>query len=209
MSEWFLSNRKVQSFVRLVTALSFAFFTAYQIYTAMQTASNRTGRLIGVCLYLTITLAAFFSFSYSPRLQNARSIMMLVSLSLLFMIRLINLPALLRNPVFANLPSFLNFAAYVLPQIGTVVITVMWVRRRRPFVTVKAIAPLIPVVIAIYALCFAAECVLMICYRMNVDGSLKLALLSRLMYFAGFSGTTFIFFFNDPAKPFEPEVIVV
>ena len=111
MAKWFLSNGKVQAFVRLATALAFAFFTAYQIYIAMQTASGRTGRLIGVCLYLAITLAAFFSFSYSPRLQNIRSIMMLVSLSLLFMVRLVNLPALLRIPVFANLPSFLLRAA--------------------------------------------------------------------------------------------------
>jgi hypothetical protein len=61
------------------------------------------------------------------------------------------------------------------------------------------------VAIAIYAICFAAECVMMIRYRMNVDGSLKLALLSRLAYFVGFSGTAFIFFFSDPMKPFEPD----
>ena len=205
MAERFLSNMKVQFFVRLTTALSFALFTAYQIYMAIQAESNRTGRLIGVCMYLTITIASFFAFSCSPRLQNIRSILMLVSLLLLFIVRLINIPALLQNLNFADTPSALNFIAYVLPQIGTLVLTVMWLKRRRVDITYRDIAPLIPVTIAIYALCFAAECVMMMHYRMNVDGSLKLALLSRLAYFTGFSGTAFIFFFNDPMKPFDAD----
>ena len=129
---------------------------------------------------------------------------MILSLLLLFIVRLVNVPALLRYFSFADVPSALNVIVYILPQIGTIVLTVMYLKLRRIDVTLAETAPLIPVAIAIYALCFAAECVMMIRYRMNVDGSLKLALLSRLAYFVGFSGTAFIFFFSDPMKPFDP-----
>lgn len=205
MAERILSNMKVQFIVRLATALCFALFTVYQIFMTIQTGSNRIGRLIGVGLYLTITIASFFALSYSPRLQDIRSTLMLIGLLLLFVVRLVNIPALLGSLDFADIPSDLNFAAYVLPQIGTLVLTAMWWKRRKPDATLSEIAPLIPVAIALYALCFAAECVMMIRYRMYVEGSLKLALLSRLAYFTGFSGTAFIFFFNDLMKPFEPD----
>lgn len=200
MVEQILSNRKVQSFVRLVTALSFALFTAYQIYAAMQITAGRTGRLIGVGIYLIITAASFLAFCYSRRVQNVRSILMIVSLILLFVVRLANLPAFFRGLHSAGFLSALYSAAYILPQIGTVVLTVMWLKRRRIDVKLRNIAPMIPASIAIYALCFAAECVMMLYYGVNVDFTLKLSLLSRLLYFVGFAGVAFGFLFSDPVK---------
>ena len=94
----------------------------------------------------------------------------------------------------AGFLSALYSAAYILPQIGTVVLTVMWLKRRRIDVRLRNIAPMIPVSIAIYALCFAAECVMMMHYGVNVDFSLKLSLLSRLLYFVGFAGIAFSFY---------------
>ena len=195
-----LSNGMVQTFVRLTTALSFALFTAYQIYLAVQMASNKTGRRAVIVLYLTITAASFLAFSYSRRLQRFRSGLMLVCLALLFFVRLINVPYLLHNLQSSDIPSALNCIVYVLTQLGTILLTIMWLKRRRPFVTYKAIAPLIPVVIVIYAGCFAVECVLMLHYRINAESSLTLALLGRLVYFIGFSGTAFTFFFSNPRR---------
>ena len=199
MIERVLSNMTVQSVVKLTTMLAFSLFTAYQIYMAIQIETNRITRLIGVFLYLIIPVASLFTFSYSPRLQKkVRSILMIISLMLLFIVRLINIPALIQSLKILDLPTALNFSAYVLPQLGTIILTVMWFIWRRPYVKYKSIAPLIPVAIAIYVLCFASECVMMIRYRLNVEGSLKLALLSRLFYFLGFSGIACTFFFNDP-----------
>ena len=196
---------KVQSFVRLVTALSFALFSAYQIYMATQIASNRTGRLIGICLYLAITAASCLAFSYSLGVQNVRSILMIISLTLLFAVRLVNFLPLFRGLRAATFLSVLDFAVYILPQIGTVILAVMWLKRRRMDVTFINIAPMIPVTIAIYALCFAAECVMMVHYRVNLDVIPKLALLSRLLYFVGFAGIAVSFLFNDPEEIPDPD----
>lgn len=48
---------------------------------------------------------------------------------------------------------------------------------------------MVPVVIALYVLSFIAECVMLIGYRINIDFSLKLTLISRLLYCVSFVGT--------------------
>lgn len=200
MIERVLSNRKLQSFVRWTTALSFALFTAYQLYVS-HTEIYRLGRLIAVCIYLAITVASFLAFSASLRWQNIRSLLMLINLSLLFLIRLLKIPALIQLLYQADILTALNVAAYVLPQLGTVLLVLMCLNRRSPFMRFKTTVPFVPVLIVIYVLCFAAECVMMVRYGMNVELGLKLTLFSRLMYFGGFSGTAFSFLFNDPIKP--------
>ena len=200
MIERVLSNRKLQSFVRWATALAFALFTAYQLYVS-HTEIYRLGRLIAASVYLAITVASFLAFSGSIRWQNIRSILMLIGLSLLFLIRLLKIPALIQLLYQVDILTVLNFAAYVLPQIGTILLLVLCLNRRSPFMSFKATVPLIPVVIALYVLCLAAECVMIIRYGMNIELGLKLTLISRLLYFGGFAGTAFSFLFNDPIKP--------
>ena len=51
MQGTFLQDRIFQLFFRLIVALSFALFVAYQVYLAINMEENRIGRLIGIGLY--------------------------------------------------------------------------------------------------------------------------------------------------------------
>ena len=55
MKESIFKNRAFQTIFKLITALSFTLFTAYQIYLAVNIETNRVGRLIGIVFYLLLT----------------------------------------------------------------------------------------------------------------------------------------------------------
>ena len=59
---------------------------------------------------------------------------------------------------------------------------------------------LMTIAIVLFALNFILECVLMIKYRMNIEQSLKLTLISRVLYFVGFAGTAFCFMLPAPKR---------
>ena len=63
MRDSLLYNNKFQFFIRLLTALSFGLFAAYQVYLTLQIEENRIGRLIGIPLYLVLTIASFLMFA--------------------------------------------------------------------------------------------------------------------------------------------------
>ncbi len=201
MKESILTNRKVQLAFRLVTALSFTLFTAYQVYLAINIETNRIGRLIGIGFYLLITVASFLDFSEKDSAWLAHSVLMVAGLFLLFGIRLFNAPAIFGYLNFANPASVLYFAVYILSQLGTLLLaagylmlTVDLTQSQMQKLTVV----LMSVTIALYAVCFIMECVLMIKYRMNIDLGLKSTLFSRLLYFLGFAGAAFCFMLPAP-----------
>ena len=203
MKESILRNRKVQFVFRLVTALSFTLFTAYQIFLAINIDTSRIGRLIGIGFYLLLIVASFLDFSEQYRVWIVHSVLLVAGLILLFGMRLLNAPDIFGYLNFANPVSVLYFAVYILSQLGTLVLVEGYLmlndymkRRKRRKLTVI----LMSVTIALYALCFIMECVLLLKYRMNIDLGLKSTLLSRGLYFLGFAGTAFCFMLPAPHK---------
>lgn len=203
MKKSILRNKKVQFIIRLITALSFTLFTAYQVYLAVQAESSRVGRLIGIVFYMMIVGASFLGFSDRYGLWIAHSVLLVTGLILLFSMRLFNASAVFEYLDFSKIPSVLNCAVYILSQLGTLVIVAGYLMLRVDLTQSKMqklAVILMSVAIALYALCFMIECVMIIKYRMNVELSVKLTLLGRLLYFIGFAGTAFCFMLPAPKR---------
>lgn len=207
MKESIITNKVFQTIIRLVTALSFTLFLAYQIYLAIQVDENRLGRLIGIGFYLLITVAAFLDFPESYGAWMAHAVLLVAGLVLLFVMRLLSAPTIFGSLNFADIPSVLNAAVYILSQLGTLVLIVGYIVLRADLTErelEKLVTILMTAVIVIYTACFVMECVLIIKYRMNIDSSRKLTLISRLMYFLGYAGTAVGLLLPVPDKT-EPE----
>ena len=54
------------------------------------------------------------------------------------------------------------------------------------------------IAIVLYALCFIAECVMLVKYRFNIDLSLTFTVISRIWYFLGFAGSAFCVILPEP-----------
>lgn len=210
MQESIFSNRIVQTIIRLVTALSFALFTVYQVYLAVNIDTNRIGRLIGIAFYLILTVASFLDFSEKDSVWVAHSVLMVGGLILLFTMRLLSIGTVFGNVSFANPPSVLNAVVYILSQLGTLVLVAGYLMIRADLTEKqmqRVIITLMTIAVVLFTLHFILECVLMIKYRMNIEQSLKLTLVSRVLYFVGFAGTAFCFMLPAPKrKRKEPKV---
>ena len=199
----FLTNRTVQRIIMWIVALSFALFTFYQIILAIGIETTRFGRLIGIVFYLAITVAAFLHFSEKFSVWMAHSVLLVVALILLFITRLLSIGTVFGNLSFANPATVLNAAAYILSQLGTLVIVSGYIMLRADLTErqmKKLSIVLMSVAIALYVLCFIAECVMLIKYRFNIDLSLTFTLISRIWYFLGFAGTAFCFILPVPKR---------
>ena len=113
--------KPVKTTVRILTGLSFLLFIAYQLFLMMQLPEQRFGRLIGIILYLFITVASFFALSHNRVIRVLRSVFFLSGFIALFLIKLLNLFPLFGSLDFSNTPSVLNCAVYVATQIGTLI----------------------------------------------------------------------------------------
>ena len=203
MEESRLSNKKFQYFIKIATALSFTLFLIYQVVLTVQIDTNRVGRLIGIGFYLLLTVASYLSFSEKYSVWIAHSVLFVAGLVMLFSMRLFNLSAFIEQLDFSNLPSVLNFLSYILPQIGTLVLVAGYLALRADLEnrTIQILETvLMTVAIVLYVLTFIIECVLIIVYRINVDVSRKLTLLSRLLYCMGYVGTAISFTLPAPQK---------
>lgn len=112
-------KRKFRFLVRLVTALSFALFTAYQMFLASRMEATNIGRLAGVSLYLLLTVAAVLDFFHTNATWTARYVLLPIGLLLLFAFRLTNAAAIFGNLSFSSISSVLNLAVYIFTQLGT------------------------------------------------------------------------------------------
>ena len=209
MQESIFSNRIVQTIIRLVTALSFALFTVYQVYLAVNIDTNRIGRLIGIAFYLILTVASFLSFSEKDSVWTAHSVLTVAGLVLLFTMRLLSIGTVFANVSFATPPSVLNAVVYILSQLGTLVLVAGYLMIRADLTEKqmqRVIITLMTITVVLFTLHFILECVLMIKYRMNIEQSLKLTLVSRVLYYFGFAGTACCFMLPAPErKPEEPK----
>lgn len=199
--ESFLQNKGFQIVIRLIVALSFMLFIAYQVYLAIRIEQNRIGRLIGIGLYALITVASILALFYNEKCWNVHVVLMVIGLLLLFAVKLINLPLIFGNVDFANIPSVLNAAVYILSQLGTLVLIFGYLMIRvnlakKTLFRLETV--LMSVVIVLFVACFVLDCVLLLKYHANIDRSLKLTLGSRALYLIGFAGTAFSFLLPEP-----------
>ncbi|MBQ3265689.1 MAG: hypothetical protein IJH07_07920 [Ruminococcus sp.] len=210
MRNTFLRNRTVQRIIKWIVALSFALFTFYQIILAIIIESTRVGRLIGIVFYLLITVAAFLglirkrylSEAKIEKIENAQSVLMIIGLILLFITRLLSVVTVFGNLSFANPASVLYAATYILSQLGTLVLVAGYIITLKYDLTEKEMKKFktiwMSIAIVLYALCFIAECVMLIKYRFNIDLSLFFTLISRIWYFLGFAGSAFCVILPEP-----------
>lgn len=199
----FLQNKGFQITVRLIVALSFALFTVYQVYLAVNIDTNRIGRLIGIAFYLILTVASFLDFSEKDSVWVAHSVLMVGGLILLFTMRLLSIGTVFGNVSFANPPSVLNAVVYILSQLGTLVLVAGYLMIRADLTEKqmqRVIITLMTIAIVLFTLHFILECVLMIKYRMNIEQNLKYTLISRVLYYFGFAGTACCFMLPAPKR---------
>lgn len=192
MRDSLLYNNKFQFFIRLLTALSFGLFAAYQIYLTFQIQENRIGRLIGIPFYLVLTIASFLMFADNRKAGIARTILFVGGMTLLVFVKLINIPALFGKVNPSDPPSVMNCVVYVLSQLGAICLVVYYITLRssdefRKKQTLRVVLSLI--ISALYLACLVMELIMLLKYRANIDLGLKLTALSRFFYFFGFAGT--------------------
>ena len=195
MKESIFRNRAFQTIIKLITALSFALFTAYQIYLAVNIDTNRAGRLIGIVFYLLLTVAAYLSFSEKDSVWTAHSVLTFAGLVLLFAMRLMNIGTVFGNLSFSKPATVLNAAIYILSQLGTLVLVAGYIMQRADL-TRRQMTILINTLMTIAIVLFTLHFI----YRMNIEQSLKLTLVSRVLYFVGFAGTAFCFMLPTPKR---------
>ena len=150
----------------------FTFFTAYQIYLLIQIDTQRNGRLIGIIFYLFITAASFFALVHKTGLRIARSVLLIAGLLLLFGIKLFNASAIFGSLDFANAPSVLRCAVYVVSQLGTIMLAVYYLffrHNKKINSKRKLIVALMAFVIVLYVSVLIMECVLIMNYRVNIE----------------------------------------
>lgn len=201
MEETFFQKKSVQFVIRLATALSFLLFSAYQIYVALQESENRLWRLIGVGFYLLITLASFLDFSEKSGLWTAHSVLLVAGLVLLFGIRLQNIPPIFGALNFSDGTTVLNCGVYLFTQLGTLGLAVAYILLLADVSELelrKVVLIMMFVVIALYLIAFIMEIVLLLAYRANIELGLRSTLLSRCLYYMGFTGTAISFILPAP-----------
>ena len=189
--------------INLITALSFTYFTFYQLYMLIMIPTSRSGRVVGIILYLCITVAAFFVFINNYGIRFARFALLVGGLGFLFIVKLFNLPVLLKAFSFSNIPSMLTFAVYVFSQLSAVIMIVGYLILRSSMEQAKkekVVMILMLIAIGMYVVCFAMECVMMLVYHMNIDLRLRYTLIWRTLFYLGFISMAIGFMIPAP-KP--------
>ena len=179
--------------IRALTAVSFLFFVAYQLFLVTKIEEGRTGRIIGVFLYSLITLASFLALTSNSAVRIARIILFTVGLGGNFLVKLVNIPVYFGTLDFSYIPSVLRCAIYIFSQLGTLLILVYYLAIRRnqtilPSTKRKAANVMMSVVIVLFVLCLIMELVMMLRFGESITYSLSTTIISRFLYCFGFAG---------------------
>ena len=192
VNESILTNKKLQNLLRFLTALSFALFTSYQLILLFAIEASKIGRLLGIVCFFMISVSSFLALSKNKKVLTASSVLLVIGLLTVFFVKLLNIPGLFGIMSFAEPPTVLNCAVFVLSEAGAVTLAVFYLTLRNDMETAakrRAVVIMMSAVIALYVACLVMECVLLIKYRVNIELTLKVTLLSRFVYCFGFVGT--------------------
>lgn len=189
MNESYLKINKIRKCINIVTAAVFLLFSAYHTYLFFQITTSRPGRLLGIISFLCLAFAAMFTLIPKRAFRKLRTVLMIGGLVLNFSIRLFNAGAMFGLLNFAYVPSVLNCAVYVFSQLAELLLLVYYVffrHNKKLNSKRKFVIALMSFVIVLYIACFVMECVLLIKYRINIDLSRRMTVISRILYCIGF-----------------------
>lgn len=192
MRESLIYNDKFQLFIRLLTAISFALFTAHQTYLTVQIETARYGRLVAVICYLLITIASFLMFADNRKAANARTILFVAGMLILVFYKLLNIPALFGKLSMSDPVSVLNCAVYVCAQLGSIGLVVYYItlRTNEDFGKMQTLRKVLSfIIVALFLALLIMDLVLITKYRANINLSVKLTVISRFLYFFSYAGT--------------------
>lgn len=192
MRESLLYNNAFQFFVRLITALSFGLFTAYQVYLTVIVEENRFGRLLSVSILLLITISSVLMFFDNRKAATARTIFFVVGMLALIFVKMVNIPILFGNLDSSDPVSVMNCAVFVVSQVGAIGLLVYYITimSSREFRKKQTLRVVLSIIIAVFYLaCLVMELIMISKYHANIDTSAKLTVISRFLYCFGFGGT--------------------
>ena len=210
MKETSLKTLKI--FVRSITALAFALFTAYQIYMALKTDVGLYGRIIGIVCYTFLAAASVFSLIHQRGIRILRSVLFVAGLAGLFFMRLLSVARVFGALDFSFFPSVLNCSEYLASQLGTLVLLLYYLAvRTNKYIKNKRRVTIIMMVfvIAFFALGLISEWTLRAKYGYNIDSTLQLTLISRVVYFCGFALTALNFMLPPTKVESEAEQYII
>ena len=210
MKETSLKTLKI--FVRSITALAFALFTAYQIYMALKTDVGLYGRIIGIVCYTFLAAASVFSLIHQRGIRIFRSVLFVAGLAGLFFMRLLSVARVFGALDFSFFPSVLNCSEYLASQLGTLVLLLYYLAvRTNKYIKNKRRVTIIMMVfvIAFFALGLISEWTLRAKYGYNIDSTLQLTLISRVVYFCGFALTALNFMLPPTKVESETEQYII
>ena len=190
MKESIIKNTTVQNIIKFSTALAFALFTLYQLFLTLLIETSRAGRIIGIVVYLLITLASFFGIVDNVPVRITRLILLMTGLTLLFAVRLLNAPVIFSSLDFNNVPSVLSFSVYILMQFGTLLLIAGYLILRSKIkkeTKRKILVIMVSVAVAVYFLILIMESIELVVYHLNIELRLRYTLISRFVYFFAFS----------------------
>ena len=210
MKETSLKTLKI--FVRSITALAFALFTAYQIYMALKTDVGLYGRIIGIVCYTFLAAASVFSLIHQRGIRILRSVLFVAGLAGLFFMRLLSVARVFGVLDFSFFPSVLNCSEYLASQLGTLVLLLYYLAvRTNKYIKNKRRVTIIMMifVIAFFGLGLISEWTLRAKYGYNIDSTLQLTLISRVVYFCGFALTALNFMLPPTKVESEAEQYII
>ena len=210
MKETSLKTLKI--FVRSITALAFALFTAYQIYMALKTDVGLYGRIIGIVCYTFFFFFSVFSLIHQRGIRILRSVLFVAGLAGLFFMRLLSVARVFGVLDFSFFPSVLNCSEYLASQLGTLVLLLYYLAvRTNKYIKNKRRVTIIMMifVIAFFGLGLISEWTLRAKYGYNIDSTLQLTLISRVVYFCGFALTALNFMLPPTKVESEAEQYII
>ena len=185
--------RTTKTIIRALTAASFLFFVAYQLFLVTKIEEGRAGRIIGIVLFSLITIASFLSLTGNSAVRIVRIVLLTAGLGGTFLMKLLNIPTYFGALSLSYIPSVLRCAIYVFAQLGTLIILVYYLAIRRnqsiqPSTKRKAAYIMMSFVIVLFVLCLMMELVMMLKFGESITYSLKSTVISRFLYCFGFVG---------------------
>ena len=202
----------MKTILKLIPALMFSLYTVYHIILLAHLAgtdanANLSGRITGIVIVLIISVASWLAFIPKRSIRTVRTIMLSGALALTFILKIFNAEGIFKRLDFANIPSVLNCAVYILSQLAVLILLIYYIlfRHNKKLEKMrKLIIALLSAAAILYALCLIMECVMLIKYRVNIDLSLKYTLASRFLYYFGFIGMA-VSFMRPRDKIYNPD----
>lgn len=117
--------------IRALTAVSFLFFTAYQLFLMTKVTTGRAGRIIGIIIFSLITIASFLALAHSSNVKVVRIILLTVGIAANTLMKMTNIPVIFGALDFSNPPTVLSCVVFILSQAASLILIAYYLIIRR------------------------------------------------------------------------------